>query len=59
MKKLEIKPDGFACKLRECPPGFFLFNGELCLKGNYQDYYCSDGNFFLGGTNNIVEWSGE
>ena len=54
MKILEIKPDGFPCKLKECPSGFFIFNDELCFKSDYLDYFCSNGDCFWGGTNNVV-----
>lgn len=51
MKRLELKPDGWPCKLSECPPGFFLFNDSVCYKSSYGDYYVgTGGSVFWGGT---------
>lgn len=57
MKRLELKPEGFPCKLRECPPGFFLKDDEVCFKSEYSkdqdknrvEAYCESGEFFWGG----------
>lgn len=36
MKRLVLEPEGWPCTLRECRPGFFVFDGtELCLKTEY------------------------
>jgi hypothetical protein len=45
-----------SCKLIDCPPGFFIFDGSLCFKSEYKDeigqieVYCSSGECFWGGT---------
>lgn len=55
MKRLELKPEGFPCKLSECPPGFFLFNDGVCFKSQYgndhdgQDVFLEGGCSFWGG----------
>lgn len=36
------RPDGEACRLEECPPGPFLFRGELCVKSKYDQYGSTD-----------------
>lgn len=51
MQRLEMKPDGFPLKLKECPPGFFLFNDSICFKSEYgDDAFCDSGEYFWGGT---------
>jgi hypothetical protein len=53
MKYLEcsISP----CKLIDCPPGFFLYKGEVFFKTEYgcetydMEVYCSSGEVFWGG----------
>ena len=56
-----IKPEGWQCTFKECPAGFFVFGGSLCLKSEYfstgggQDYndaYCESGEYFYGGVDN-------
>ena len=51
MKKIDFKPSGFECSLDECPPGFFLFRDEICLKTEYGpcEAFCSSGEAFWGG----------
>lgn len=57
MKRLELKPAGFKCKLRECPPGLFLCGDEVGLKSEYRneqgnsEAYCESGEFFWGDAN--------
>lgn len=46
MKKLIIVPDGWKCKLNECPPGFFVYDNQLCFKTEYDEVYCSSGETF-------------
>lgn len=38
------RPAGDPCRLEECPPGPFLFRGELCIKSKYDQYGCTDLN---------------
>ena len=38
----------------ECPPGYFLFNENVCFKSEYRtkgscDVYCDSGEYFWGG----------
>ena len=40
MKTLKIVPDGWPCSLLECPPGFFVCDGQLCFKTEYGDCEC-------------------
>jgi len=35
MKRLVIRPEGWPCKLGECPPGLFLHGDGLCFKTDY------------------------
>lgn len=57
MKRLELKPSGFACKLSECPPGLFLCGEMVGLKSEYRndkgncEAYCDSGEFFWGDGN--------
>lgn len=53
MKRLELKPDGFPCKLQECPPGLFLCGENVCLKSEYgnNEAYCDSGEYFHGDAN--------
>jgi hypothetical protein len=61
MKRLELKPDGFPCKLAECSPGFFLFGEMVGLKSEYRsdkgncEAYCDSGEFFCGGIGNKAD----
>jgi len=50
MNSLVIKPEGWECNIEECPPGFFVYKGELCLKTEYGDCeaYCCSGEKFVG-----------
>lgn len=58
MKRLELKPDGFPCKLSECPPGLFLCGETVGLKPEYatkegkSEAYCESGEYFWGDANN-------
>lgn len=51
MKTLTIKPDGWPCKLGECPPGHFVFEDSLCFKTEYGELevYNEAGEAFWGG----------
>ena len=57
MKRLELKPDGFPCKLSECPPGLFLCGENVGLKTEYlsekgdPEAYCDSGECFWGDAN--------
>ncbi len=57
MKKLDLKPSGFKCKLSECPPGLFLCGDDVGLKTEYLDdkgnpeAYCDSGEYFWGDAN--------
>lgn len=57
MKHMFVRPDGWECKLSECPPGFFVFHEELCLKTEYgtNEAFCSTGERFWGGTKTEIE----
>jgi len=35
MKRLVVEPSGWPCKLRECPPGHFVYEESLCFKTEY------------------------
>jgi hypothetical protein len=43
-----IVPNGWKCKLNECPPGFFVYDNQLCFKTEYgkDEVYCSSGETF-------------
>ena len=50
MKELVFKPAHFKLKLKECPPGFFLFENSVGFKSEYgDDVYCDSGERFWGG----------
>lgn len=51
MRRLIIEPDGWPCKLSECPPGHFVFDDSLCFKTEYGDLevYNEAGECFHGG----------
>lgn len=58
--KLVIVPDGWPTTLDRCPPGFFVFDGFLCLKSEYMtdgkhDAYCESGEYFWGGAKSTDE----
>ena len=50
MKKLIIDRNGFPCKLKDCPSGFFIYKGDLCFKSNSgeDNVYCESGEVFWG-----------
>jgi len=52
MKRFILKPEGWLCQLKECPPGFFIYNNSLCFKTEYkpEEVYCESGEIFWGGT---------
>jgi len=35
VKQLILNPDGWPIPLGECPPGFFVYEGQLCFKSEY------------------------
>lgn len=61
MKQLIIEPVMFECTLKECPPGLFVFDNELCIKSEYytqhenrsvmEVFVASSGEYFWGGVN--------
>lgn len=57
MRKLELKPDGWPCKLKECPPGLFLCGETVGLKSEYKsengnsEAFCDSGEAFWGDAN--------
>ena len=53
IERIELIPHGHKCKLKDCPPGFFLFENEVCLKTEYgeNDSYLDNGEVLWGGTN--------
>lgn len=59
-----LKPSDWECTLADCPPGLFVFEGEVCLKTEYPDkdghceVYCSSGEAFWGGKSRKSEVDG-
>lgn len=57
MRILQLKPEGFPCKLKECPPGLFLCGENVGLKSEYNNLqgdpeaYCDSGEYFWGDAN--------
>lgn len=53
MRTLKLVPDGFPCKLKECPPGLFLCGADVGLKTEYgaDEAYCDSGESFWGDKN--------
>ena len=54
-KVLRILPNGWPCKLSECPPGLFVYQGSVCFKTEYRvdgfsECYAESGEVFWGGT---------
>lgn len=46
MKRMVMVPDQWSCKLKECPPGFFVHDKDLFLMSEYsQESYCSSGEY--------------
>lgn len=37
MKRLELIPEGWPCKLSECRPGLFVWEGNVGFKSEYVD----------------------
>jgi hypothetical protein len=35
MQRLILVPAGWPTTLRECPPGFFMYQSEVCFKSEY------------------------
>lgn len=54
MKRLVVVPDGWPCKLSECPSGLFMFEGALVVKSKYgpqeNALLALDGGIFTGQT---------
>ena len=47
MKRLIMKPCDFECPVRECPPGYFLYQDMVGFKSEYgSDAYCDTGEYF-------------
>ena len=48
---LIVVPDGWPCSLEDCPPGFFVFQNQLCFKTEYggaeMQYFNSGGEHFV------------
>lgn len=40
MKNLRLLPEGWPCKLIDCPPGLFVYNGQVCCKTKYGENEC-------------------
>ena len=56
MKRLIIVPDQWQCPLKECPPGFYMYEDNLCFKSEYGfEVFCDSGEYFWGGVNNKEE----
>ena len=58
--RLVVVPDGWPTTFEMCPPGFFVFGGDLFLKSEYitngkQDAYCESGEYFWGGVEDVDE----
>lgn len=52
MKIITIEPFGWPCKIEECPPGFFLYEEQLCFKSEYSsdndiEVFNSAGEYFM------------
>lgn len=56
MKKLEIVPYSFECDVLECPPGFFVYEGQLCFRTEYgtDEIYNSAGERFVTRNINVI-----
>lgn len=39
---LTWQPMGDPCRLEDCPPGPFMFRGELCIKSKFDEYGSTD-----------------
>ena len=50
-RKLIVDPNGWPCKLQECPPGHFVYGDSLCFKTEYGELevYNGAGEAFWGG----------
>ena len=64
MRRLVILPQGWPCTLGECPPGFYLFQDDLCMKteyvresvgGNGVEAFNCGGEAFWGGASTNAE----
>jgi len=64
VKRLEMVPNGWPCTFKDCPPGYFVWQGNLCLMSDYGDNagkrnaYCDSGEYFLGGVTTTQERDG-
>ena len=53
MKQVKINPDGWEVKIESCPPGFFMYENQLCFKTEYRqengdiEVYCDSGETFM------------
>jgi hypothetical protein len=63
-KRLVLNPSGWPLPLGECPPGFFVFEDDLCFKTEYRteqgkmEVYCCSGEFFCAGTSSEEQKAG-
>ena len=49
--RIQIKPKGFPCKLRDCKPGLFLYERDVCFRSDYNEFYIiGSGETFWAGT---------
>lgn len=58
MKRLIMQPDGWPCTLRECRPGHFLWQENLCFKDEYGsagNSYNEAGEIFWGGAATVED----
>lgn len=48
MSELRITPDGWPVDIEECQPGFFVYEGQLCFKSEYNEceVFNSAGEYF-------------
>lgn len=53
MKTLTLVPDGWPCKLSECPPGLFVCGDDVAVKTDYgeDEAYLDNGDRFHGAAN--------
>lgn len=55
IKKLILRPKDWECTIAECPPGPFVFDGDVGFKtayrhsGGHSEVFCSNGDAFWGG----------
>lgn len=44
-----IKPNGWPVVIEDCPPGHFIYEGQLCFKSEYNtcEVFNSAGEYFM------------